>query len=266
MSHEQGMAGGFKIKLTILNVYFNYWVKKTWRFCMKTPREDAARTRKNLLDAACDIFAAKGFRDSTISEISARAKANIAAVNYHFGSKETLYIEAWRSAFQASIKAHPPDGGASPDASPEERLHAHLAATVRRLADKNNREYWFVQREFIQPTGLLEEVMQREIHPLQKQIQGLVRELLGPSASDLDVQFCETSIISQCITPIVAGKKPGGKAIAKAGPPVITDVAAYIDHVVEFSLAGLRAVRQRVEAKKGCHPHKRKNKRGKENP
>jgi len=216
---------------------------------MKTPREDAARTRKKLLDAACKVFAEKGYRETTISEISARAGANIAAVNYHFGSKEALYIESWRCAFRESLQAHPPDGGVNADAPPEERFRAHLTATVQRLVDKKNREFWFVQREFANPTGLLEEVMQQEIHPLQKKTQGLVRELLGPSASDQDVQFCETSIISQCVNPMVVGKKSRSRKTGKGGPPEIKDIAAYVDHVVTFSLAGLQAVRLKTGKK-----------------
>ena len=35
------------------------------------------------------------------------------------------------------------------------------------------------QREFTNPTGLLQEVMRKEICPLQQRIEKLVRELLG---------------------------------------------------------------------------------------
>jgi TetR/AcrR family transcriptional regulator, regulator of cefoperazone and chloramphenicol sensitivity len=162
---------------------------------MKMPREDTVRTRKSLLATACEIFAEKGYRDTTIAEISERAGTNIAAVNYHFGNKETLYIEVGRCAFRESIEAHPPDGGISDDAPPEERLLAHVTATLQRMADKNNREFWFIQGEITNPTGLLEEVMDKEIRPIQKKTEGLVRELLGPLGSDQDVQFCEKSII-----------------------------------------------------------------------
>jgi AcrR family transcriptional regulator len=216
---------------------------------MKIPREDAARTRKSLLQAAGEIFADKGYRDATIADICGRAGTNIAAVNYHFGNKETLYIEAWRRSFRESLKAHPPDGGVSDDAPPEERLRAHVAALVRRMADKNNREFWFVQREFANPTGLLEEVMREEIHPLQKRTEDLVRELLGPLISDMEVKFCETSIISQCINPMVVRRKWEGKDVGKGGPPEINDIEAYAEHVVKFSLAGIQAIRKNAEAK-----------------
>ena len=89
---------------------------------MKVPREDAVRTQKRLLAAASEAFAEKGYREATVSEICERAKSNVAAVNYHFGDKETLYIKAWRNAFYESLKVHPPDGGVSADAPPEERL------------------------------------------------------------------------------------------------------------------------------------------------
>jgi len=228
---------------------------------MKIPREDTARTRKSLLNAAGEIFAEKGYRDTTIAEISGRAGTNIAAINYHFGNKETLYIEAWRCAFQKSIEAHPPDGGVSDDAPPEERLHAHVAATVRRFADKNNKEFWFVQREFANPTGLLEEVMGKEIHPLQKRTEGLVRELLGPLVSDMQVQFCETSIISQCVNPMVIGKKSEGKDTRRGGPREIKDIEAYADHVVKFSLAGIQEIRKNAESKTSHARHNKESKR-----
>ena len=216
---------------------------------MKIPREDAVKTQRNLLDAAGEVFAEKGYRDATIAEICGRAGTNVAAVNYHFGSKESLYIEAWRGAFLESLKAHPPDGGVRADAPPEERLRGHVIATIRRLSDKNNKEFWFVQREFASPTGLLEEVMREEIQPLRQRTESLVRELLGPKAAKRNVEFCEASIISQCVNPMVVGRQAGDKTPGKGGPLKIQNMEAYAEHVVIFSLAGLQAVRESIESK-----------------
>ncbi|MHB1378998.1 MAG: TetR/AcrR family transcriptional regulator, partial [Desulfurivibrionaceae bacterium] len=55
---------------------------------MRKQRSDGQETRQNLLAAAGEIFAAKGFRETTIAEICKQAEANTAAVSYHFGSKE----------------------------------------------------------------------------------------------------------------------------------------------------------------------------------
>ncbi len=231
---------------------------------MKIPGEDMARTRGRLLAAAGEVFAEKGFRDATVAEICRRAGTNIAAVNYYFGSKENLYIEAWRHAFSESVQAHPPDGGVAADAPPEERLRGQVEALLERISDENNRGFRFMQREIINPTGLLEEVMREEIRPLQQRTERLVRELLGPQVSEADVLFCEVGIISQCINPMVVRNRLKEGKENQDGPRKIDDIEAYARHVVTFSLAGIAAVRAAAEARregrrakssgKGSHP------------
>ena len=47
-------------------------------------------TRERILDAAEALFAERGFAMTPLRQVTRRANANIAAVNYHFGSKEGL--------------------------------------------------------------------------------------------------------------------------------------------------------------------------------
>lgn len=47
-------------------------------------------TRARILAAAEGMFARKGVTNTTLREITKAAKVNMAAVNYHFGSKESL--------------------------------------------------------------------------------------------------------------------------------------------------------------------------------
>jgi AcrR family transcriptional regulator len=206
---------------------------------MKTLRECSKKTCRNLLAAAVDVFAEKGYRNATVAEICSLAKANIAAVNYHFGDKETLYREAWRYAFSESIKAHPPDAGVSDASPPEERLRGQITALLQRISDRKNKEFLIVLKEMTNPTGLLHEIMREMLLPLQKRMQATIRELLGPHASDMQIQFCEVSIISQCVNPMVLKKKEDRNA-----PPGIKNVKAYVDHVVRFSLAGIHKMQE----------------------
>lgn len=64
-------------------------------------------TRHALLEAAGPLFAQKGFDGASIRAIAERAKANIAAVNYHFGSKEILYLEVLKWAVLESEGKRP---------------------------------------------------------------------------------------------------------------------------------------------------------------
>ncbi len=47
-------------------------------------------TVERILDAAESLFAEKGFSETSLRTITSRAKVNLAAVNYHFGSKKAL--------------------------------------------------------------------------------------------------------------------------------------------------------------------------------
>jgi len=55
-----------------------------------------AETREKILDAAEALFAEHGFEGASMRMITARAGVNLAAVNYHFGSKENLLREIFR--------------------------------------------------------------------------------------------------------------------------------------------------------------------------
>src|SRR3990172_5629389 len=56
---------------------------------VKPPHE----TRTRILDAAEELFMQHGFEGTSMRLLTAKAGANLAAVNYHFGSKDAL-IEA----------------------------------------------------------------------------------------------------------------------------------------------------------------------------
>jgi len=57
-----------------------------------TPRGDVAKER--ILQHAVQIFSQRGFDGFTTRELSAKAKVNIAAINYYFGHKQGLYDAA----------------------------------------------------------------------------------------------------------------------------------------------------------------------------
>src|SRR5690606_15865778 len=51
-----------------------------------------AATRARLIEAALDSFGRLGFEGASTREIAKAAKANLAAIAYHFGSKEALHV------------------------------------------------------------------------------------------------------------------------------------------------------------------------------
>ena len=63
----------------------------------ETGPEKIDQTRERILDEAEKLFAEKGYHAVSVREITTEAACNLAAVNYHFGNKQNLYHEVFRS-------------------------------------------------------------------------------------------------------------------------------------------------------------------------
>jgi AcrR family transcriptional regulator len=69
------------------------------------PRDgNPAETRREILKAAEESFAASGFVGATTRQVAARAGVNVATLHYHFGNKERLY----RAVLQAAVSGEVP--------------------------------------------------------------------------------------------------------------------------------------------------------------
>lgn len=206
--------------------------------------EARASTRERILAVARRKFAEKGFRTTTVAEICRGAGANIAAVNYHFGGKEALYREAWRSAHRATIEAFPPDGGVPADAPPEERLRGRIRGMLQRTLSEEGLEFRIMGHEMANPTGLLEQVVQDAIGPLVEALDVIIQELLGGRASAAHLKQCAASVIGPCL--YVMRRQRMQKSLGQPAWFDPDDLDSLVDHFTEFALAGLEAARRRV--------------------
>ena len=67
--------------------------------------KQSADTKQRLLDAAEEVFAREGYRAASLRTITAAAEVNLAAVNYHFGSKRELVEAVFARRLQAMNQA-----------------------------------------------------------------------------------------------------------------------------------------------------------------
>lgn len=209
--------------------------------------ETGVATRLRLIEAAGEVFAAKGFKAATVRDICTRAGANVAAINYHFGDKEKLYAQVLRYAHACAIQRHPPDMGAPAVAPAEARLRAFIVSFFRRMFDQG-RPAWhgtLIWREVMSPTPALARLVKADLHPRRDQLTGIVREIIGPSAQvdDLLLRHCVLSIVGQCLSfylgrPMLEELYPEQRFDA-AG---IEERAEYVYH---FSLGAIKSLRSR---------------------
>jgi len=86
-------------------------------------------TKDRILGAAEELFAQYGFAGTSLRQVTSHADVNIAAVNYHFGSKENLVNEVFRRRMDEMTAARLNQLGQARDAHPGD-LRAVLAAFV----------------------------------------------------------------------------------------------------------------------------------------
>ena len=93
-------------------------------------------TKKRLLEAAGEIFAEYGYRAANVRQISQKAGANLAAINYHFGDKEGLYMAVLGSVPSAQAEKYPSNLGLAAQAGAEQRLYAYVRSLMHRVFDE----------------------------------------------------------------------------------------------------------------------------------
>jgi TetR/AcrR family transcriptional regulator len=72
-------------------------------------QRDPERTRKRILDAAVEVFSAKGYAGARVAEIADHAGVNKQLITYYFGGKEGLYQEIGRRWRDHEQQAYPAD-------------------------------------------------------------------------------------------------------------------------------------------------------------
>ena len=213
---------------------------------MATDEPQGRGTRERVLAAAGEVFAEVGFHHATVRDICARAGVNIAAVNYHFRDKDGLYGAVLASAHEAAARHHPYDTGQADATTAEDRLRAFVGTFMRRLFDEG-RPAWqpkLMAREMVDPTSALDVVVERGIRPHSQLLTAIVRELLGPAASDDAVRLGAISIVGQCLMylhcrPVVQRLFPDDTYTPER-------TAERAEHIVRFSIGALDAMRRKA--------------------
>ena len=205
-------------------------------------------TRQRLLEAAADVFAENGYRNATFRGICERAQANIAAVNYHFQDKQRFYsavvehvIEQEKDTvaeLQSRVEAPAP---------PEARLQAYIHFTLNCLlgASPPARLLRLLAHEMMEPTPTLDFMVEKVVMPTQQNLWKTVSEILGQGADQRLIVDCASSITSQCFIYYHSRAVVARMGVYPAyDQPTIDHLA---EHITQFSLGALRAVRETLE-------------------
>ncbi len=194
-------------------------------------------TKSRLLEGAGEEFAEKGFELARVRAICDRAGANLAAINYHFGDKEHLYVEVLREAHRCGLD--PDEQRFDPRLSSAERLRAFIHHFLDRVLAMNRPEDWqhrLMLREMLSPTPFSEVLVREMIRPRFDFMKGLMREIC-PQADDRRLNALVFSVIGQCLHYKMA-RRVTERLVGEEGYRAL-DLDYLTDHITAFCLAAL---------------------------
>jgi len=153
------------------------------------------QTRGAIVAAAERLYADRGFGDVTLRDIVAEANVNLAAVNYHFGSKDELIAELFVTRSLAlnrerlrELRAAEERGGGHADIS--DILRALVGPTLRGCLGPDNQRSTaarFMIRVSIESVPPIRRIRNREIDHLRKFVGAMRRAL--PERGDVELYW-----------------------------------------------------------------------------
>ena len=200
------------------------------------------QTRERLLEAAGDLFVEHGYNHVTVRDICRAAGANVAAVNYYFRDKLGLYQEVLTRIIECMHDGSKAAHEGSPGVSAEERFSHYVRSFMGQVLSNGQacRAGKLMAREMADPSPAFDLIIEKAIRPNSVQVAALVSELTGLPPADPRVGICVGCIQSQIsgLTGPVAERMVPGRHFT-------SDIIDYVaDQVIQFSLAGMRAVAQ----------------------
>ena len=206
-----------------------------------TKRVDGKKTRMRLLNAAVEEFGTKGYVEAKVADICKRADANMASVNYYFNDKASLYTETWMHVikhFDRYVSSYLRDD------PPQMRLRQYVQLLLEGYGDDGPVRLFsrLYMMELVNPTGLIEDIWRKAIDPHRRVMHQIIREIIGREVDQKIIEFCVLSVFNQCR--VLSITQPGDLEFFLEQPIDRKLINRLIEHITNFSLAGIMAVAQ----------------------
>ncbi|MBT3200302.1 MAG: CerR family C-terminal domain-containing protein [Phycisphaerales bacterium] len=216
-----------------------------------TSSDSENSTRQRLLDAAGECFAQHGFHGAPVREISQRADANVAAINYHFGDKYKLYESVLLEAINYAEDRFSALRQQADTLDVAQRLHGFISSLLIGGLDPARPEWHckLLCMEMADPGPALETLFTKSLSGRFGMLRQIVSELLDPPADDTEITLHACSVLGQTLfylrsRQMLPKMLPGFK-LDMNGLETLTA------HIARFSLAAIEERNRRISRPDG---------------
>lgn len=198
--------------------------------------------KNKILEVASEIFAEKGYQNTTIRDICQKADIYQLSINYHFGSKENLFKEVLYETYMATgeiellekIKNYPP----------EQQLEEIIRTRLHSIFDKGNRGQYFkiIAKEMSNNYDLIVEIMCDRLKNYLGTVRSVFAALGNNKLNDFELNYCVYLLISHisafCIHDCAV------QVLFNTKEPSDDQLEAFTQHVKKFILAGVNKIKE----------------------
>lgn len=208
----------------------------------RASRSDGDATVQHIITEAGTLFAERGYAETTSKAICERAGVNMAAVNYHFGSRDGLYLillkEVHREVMSLDFVRQIGDSAAPPS----DKLYLLIEGLLRATYDAKSWHIRLWARELLAPSPLLSQIMEEDTLPKFEVLRDVLMELTGMPITEPALLRGVLSVIGPVLMLLILDRQ----LPTPIQPLYSHSVEDMARHMHTFSMAGLQAVAQQA--------------------
>ena len=200
----------------------------------------SASTKERILTAAEALFAQRGFEGASLRQLTAAAGVNLAAVNYHFGSKDHLVEQVFKrrlDQLNARRLAALKQISGQPETSLEDVLSAFIRPALELSYDGGGGLFMRVlARAFAEHDDSLRKFLSDNYGHVMRQFTAEFARLL-PNLSKEEL-YWRIDLVTGALTHAMSGF---GIIQRKSDVSEVIHREQTAEHLIRFAVAGLRA-------------------------
>ena len=204
----------------------------------RASRSDGDATVQHIITEAGTLFAERGYAETTSKAICERAGVNMAAVNYHFGSRDGLYLILLKEVHREVMSLNFVRQIGNSAAPPSDKLYQLIEGLLRATYDAKSWHIRLWARELLAPSPLLSQIMEEDTLPKFEVLRDVLMELTGMPITEPALLRAVLSVIGPVLMLLILDRQ----LPTPIQPLYSHSVEDMARHMHTFSIAGLQAV------------------------
>jgi len=203
-------------------------------------RQDGDVTRAEIIEIAGRLFAVGGYFGTTSKAICEQAGVNLAAINYHFESRDGLYLAVLREVHQRFISLAFLQEISGSGLPPGDKLRRFFQELVRYILEGESWPMKVWVREIMSPTPLLDKVMRELMQPKFEALSSIISEITATPRTDPRMPRLVLNVIAPCLIMLIIDRRMA----SPLQPLFASSPSALADGLWRFAMAGLNDIKR----------------------